>query len=246
MVLTSCGQSKGSDTVKQNDKQTETSSEIENFKTDQKIDREEKAESFGCTDFDFNSAEQQADALLAFMEKATDSSSTYRKKWEQEFFCAFPNSFKRMQAVFGYDRDKGAAPLYSTENPTHRYMNKRIFSDVIGFFSDLQSIPDSVYYTKYIKINIHGHWEADNIREAFGFHYRLINDTKAASKTLEIFTDEEIRSIFRFIFDGPHPKNRHNAKIFHTLKTKVEEQNQRLGKLLYEAYETMMAEDDDH
>ena len=180
------------------------------------------------------------------MEKATDSNSTAREKWEQKFFCAFPKSFVGMQAVFGYDNDKGAAPLYSTENPTHSYMNKRIFSDVIGFFSDLQSIPDSSYYNKYIKINIDGYWEADNISEAFGFHYRLINDTKAASETLENFTDEEIRSVFRFIFDGPHPKNEHNKEIFQTLKPEIREQSQRLGNLLYEAYATMMAEDDGH
>lgn len=242
IVLTSCGQSKSSDTAKQTDKQTQTSE----FIAEQNKEQEEKAKSIDCIDFDFHSVEQQADSLLVFMEKATDSSSTNREKWEQKFFCAFPNSFKGMQALFGYDNDEGAAPLYSTENPTHNYMSKRIFSDVIGFFSALQSIPDSAYYNKYIKINIDGHWEADNISEAFGFYYRLINDTKAASEKLEDFTDEEIRSVFRFIFDGPHPKNEHNEEIFQTLKPKIEEQNERLGNLLYEAYTTMMAEDDGH
>mgnify|MGYP000005421522 CR=1 FL=1 len=246
IVFTSCGESESSDTVKQPDKLVETFIEKESIIADQKKELKEEALCIDCKDFDFKSAKQQADSLIVFMEKATNSSSTDREKWEQRFFCAFPKSFAGMQAVFGYDNDKGAAPLCSTENPTHSYINKRIFSDVIGFFSDLQSIPDSAYYNKYIKINIDGYWEADNISEAFGFHYRLINDTKVACETLENFTDEEIRSVFRFIFDGPHPKNEHNEEILQTLKPEIGEQNQRLGNLLFKAYATMMAEDDGH
>lgn len=242
IVLTSCGQSKSSDTAKQTDKQIQTSE----FIADQNNEQEEKAKSIDCTDFDFHSAEQQADSLIAFMEKATDSTLTDRVLWEQKFFCAFPNSFKGMKALFGFDNETGAAPLYSTDNPTHNYMDKRIFSDVIGFFSELKSIPAKAYYSKYIRININGHWEADNISEAFGFHHRLLNDTEEACQTLEKFTDEEVRSVFRFIFDGPHPKNDHNEEIFQSLKPEIEEQNERLGNLLYEAYATMTAEEADH
>ena len=216
------------------------------FKTIDTEARKSTEVTFGCDLYNFESNNERADSLTSFLKKAVQSDIETREKWEQKFFCAFPNSFEGMQAIFGYDSEEGAAPLYSTENPSHNYMNKRIFSDVIGFFSDLQSIPDSVFYTKYVKINIDGHWEADNISEAFGFHYRLINNTKAASKILENFTDEEIRSVFRFIFDGPHPKNEHNEEIFQTLKPIIEEQNERLGNLLFEAYATMMADDDGH
>ena len=151
-----------------------------------------------------------------------------------------------MQAIFGFDNEKGAAPLYSTGSETYSYPDKHIRSDMIGFFSQLKSIPDSAYYEKYIRINIDGHWEADNISEAFGFQYRLISDTEAACKTLETFSDQEIKSVFRFIFDGPHPKNEQNEKTFETLKPKIESQNKRLGSLLSEAYATILAEDDGH
>ena len=77
-----------------------------------KTEKKELTENVNCTDLDFYSAEQQADSILAYMEKAKDSSSANRIMWEQKFFCSFPSSFKGMQAVFGYDNENGAAPLY--------------------------------------------------------------------------------------------------------------------------------------
>ena len=78
IVLTSCGQSKSSDIVIQ------TSSKFGSIETDQKKELEEEAVSIDWKDFDFKSAKQQADSLIVFMEKATDSSSTDREKWEQK------------------------------------------------------------------------------------------------------------------------------------------------------------------
>lgn len=246
IVLTSCGQSTKFDDAKQTDKQIETSTKIETTKTNQKSEKVEKVNSLDCTDFDFNSAEQQADSILVFMKKANDSSLTNRIIWEQKFFCAFPNSFKNMQSIFGYDDENGAAPLYTTGNETYSYTDRHIMSDVIGFFSELKSIPDSAYYEKYIRINIDGHWEADNITGAFGLYYRLINDTEDACEALSTFSDNEIKSVFRFIFDGPHPKNDYNEKLYENLKPAIEIQNKRLSRLLMESYEKLMTEDDGH
>ena len=156
--------------------------------------------------------------------------------WEQKFFCSFPNSFKGMQSVFGYDDENGAAPLYDYPKG----------ENVIQYFSQLESIPDSTYYDKYIRINIDGIWEADNIREAFGFANRLIQDTKNACKILSTFSDKEIKSVFRFIFDGPHPRNEYNEKLYDNLKPEIDSHNERLSRLLTESYEKLMAEDDGH
>ncbi len=246
IVLTSCGQSTKSDNAKQTDKLTETPPEIETTKIYQKIKQEGITENFDCYEFDYNSSQQQADSLLAFMDKATDSSLTNRIEWEHKFFCAFPNSFEGMQAVFGYDSKTGASPLYSIGNESYRYTDNHIMSDVIGFFNELNSIPDSTYFDKYVRINIDGYWEADNINEAFGFYHRLTSNTETSCRTLAIFTDEEIKSVFRFIFDGPHPKNEYNEKFYGNLKPKIESQNERLSQLLTESYEELMAKDDGH
>jgi len=246
IVLTSCGQSKKSDNTKQTDKQTEISTSIDTTKFDKKTEKEESVENVDCSDINFNSAKQQADSLLVFYIKATDSSLTNRIKWEQKFFCAFPKSFKGMQSLFGYDDENGAAPLYSIESNTYSYTDQHIMSDLIGFFSELKSIPDSTYYEKYVQINIDGHWEADNINEAFGFYYRLINDTEDACETLSKFSDKEIKSVFRFVFDGPHPTNEYNEKLYKNLKPEIDSQNKRLSRLLTESYNELMAEDDGH
>ena len=230
IVLTSCGQSNKTDNTKQADKQTETTTEIETAKTGH------KTEKVNCTGLDFNSAEQQADSILVFMEKAKDSNSANRIMWEQKFFCSFPDSFKGMQAVFGYDDENGAAPLYDFPKG----------ENVIQYFGKLESIPDSTYYDKYVRINIGGMWEADNIREAFDFANRLIQDTKNACKVLSTFSDKEIKSVFRFIFDGPHPKNEYNEKLYKNLKSEIDSHNERLSLLLTESYEKLMAEDDGH
>lgn len=236
LFLTSCDQPNRSDNSKPTDLLTETSTEIETTTTQQKKGNEEKIENFDCTEFDFNSVQEQADSISAFMARASDSGLAERQKWEQKFFCAFPNSFDGMQAVFGYDDESGTAPLYDYPQG----------ANAIQFFSQLKSIPDSIYYDKYVRINIDGIWEADNIREAFDFANRLIEDTESAGKALSTFSDKEIKSVFRFIFDGPHPKNDYNEKLYENLKPAIDSQNKRLSQLLTESYEKLMAEDDGH
>lgn len=234
--MTSCAQSTKSDNPEQTDKLTQAQTVIETTKTDQKTKKEEITENVDCPDFDFNSAKQQADSLIAFMEKAADSSLTNRIKWEQKFFCAFPNSFKGMQAVFGYDNENGAAPLYDYPKG----------ANVIQYFSQLESIHDSAYYDKYIRINIDGIWEADNIREAFHFASRLTTDTENTCRVLSTFSDKEIKSVFRFIFDGPHPKNEYNEKLYKRLKPAINSQDERLSRLMTDSYVNLIAEDDGH
>jgi hypothetical protein len=230
IVLTSCSQSNKTDNSEDAELKSESTIEAETTKTVHKIEK------VNCTDFNFYSTEQQADSILAFMNKAQDSSSANRIMWEQKFFCSFPKSFNEMQAVFGFDEKVGAAPLYDFP----------IGGNVIQYFSQLESIPDSAYYDKYIRINIDGIWEADNIREAFDFANRLKTDTENACKVLSTFSDQEIESVFRFIFDGPHPKNEYNEKLYKSLKLAIDSQNQRLSRLLTDSYEKLIAEDDEH
>jgi hypothetical protein len=230
IVLTSCGPSNKADNSENTVLKSETATEPENTVTVYEI------ENVNCTDFDFNSVEQRADSILTFMEKAQDSSSVDRIIWEQKFFCSFPSTFKEMQDVFGYDDENGAAPLYDYPKG----------ENVIQYFSQLQSISDSAYYDKYVRINIDGIWEADNIREAFNFGNRLSIDTDNACKVLSKFSDKEIKSVFRFIFDGPHPDNEMNEGIYKDLKQKIDSQNARLSQLLTESYNELLAEDDGH
>jgi hypothetical protein len=182
-----------------------------------------------CSSFKFNDLKQQADTLLKYTNKnelITD----------EKFFCAFPNSFLEMQNIFGFSPDIGAAILYDYPNG----------EKVIEYFAKLNSISKEIYYNKYINICIDGVWEADNIVEAFGFADRLKNDTKAACIALSKRSNKEIKSVFHFIFDGPHPNNTHNEKIYNELLIILLKQNTKLAKLLKESYNKVMPEDDGH
>jgi hypothetical protein len=187
-------------------------------------------ESSLCVNYRFNSAEERADSLQVFMRKAKNSDSFERLKWELKFFCAFPDSFEEMQSVFGFDDIKGTAPLYEYPNG----------ANAIEFFGKINSVPDSIYYDKYVRINIGGFWEADNIAEAFYFANRLIVDTEKACKSLAKFSDDEIKSVFRFIFDGPHPRNDYNEEKYQKLKLKIGRADMRLNKLLKLSYESLI------
>lgn len=230
IVMASCSRC---NTDSQTDKPGVAPAKTESTTTDHKSWRKEKSAYFECMDIDKNQVKEQAASLAAFMEKAKNSDSINRKKWEQEFFCAFPDSFERMQAVFG--SGKKASPLYGYPEGYN----------VIKFFSELESIPSAIYYDKYVKININGVWEADNIRDAFFFDSRLLKDTKNACKILSKFSDSEIKSVFRFIFDGPHPKNERNKNLYEKLKLKVDNQDNRLGRLLTQAYSELISKTDE-
>ena len=75
---------------------------------------------------------------------------------------------------------------------------------------------------------------------------RLTNDTEAACLSLSKRTDNEIKSVFHFIFDGPHPKNEDNEKIYNKLLPILTKQNKKLGNLLKETYNKVIREDDGH
>lgn len=180
-----------------------------------------------CSIFKFKNSKEQVDTLTKYFDKKQLIS-------DEIFFCAFPNSFKGMQDIFGFDDKNGEAPLY------------RDGEKIITYFANLNSISKAIYYEKYINICVGGIWEADNIREAFGFANRLTNDTEAACSSLSKRTDKEIKSVFHFIFDGPHPKNELNEKIYKELLTILIKQDERLGNLLKESYNNVMSEDDGH
>jgi len=226
--------------------QQKTEQKTSETQVENSIEEVKEPKEFICTDYNFKSVQEQADSLSFYMNKAIKSDSSTLPIWEHKFFCAFPNSFSAMESLFGYVDDLGSAPLYSTENPSQKYLDNKIFSDAIGFFSELKSIPPELYYKKYTRINIYGYWQADNIQGAFGFHFKLLNDTENVCKALSKFDDNEIKSVFRFIFDGPHPKNEYNEEIYNELKPLLYKKNERLGKLWTISYDNLMSEDDGH
>lgn len=201
--------------------------------------------SITCHDFDFKSYDEQADSIMVFLELAKDTLLNEQKLWETYFFCAFPNSYADMDSLFGYHSKGEAGPLYYSHDGGVAYVYGGANS-VISFFCNLRSIPDEQFYEKYINICIDGYWQADNIMHAFGFGERLSRFPVPACKALEKRSDEEVKSVFRFIFDSIHPKNEWNERFFNKLLPIVETENHRLAVLLSESYQQLMSENHDH
>ncbi len=196
-----------------------------------------------CADWSFESIDVQADSINLFMEKAIQASRDDKTNWEKKFFCAFPNSFASMEALFGYDKEAG--PLYFSEFVENPVFHGNLSSH-IDFFSHLTSIPHVEYYNKYIDICINGNYQADNIRAAFGFGLHLLNNPKQTCEILSKRSDNEIKSVFRFIFDGPHPDHETNMEFYKKLLPVVKAESDRLSKLLVEGYQKLMNENHDH
>ncbi len=194
-------------------------------------------------DYTFESIQVQADSIHHFALKALSENTDSRRKWERKFFYAFPNSFPIMDSIFGIKKKPG--PLYHTKIPrkVQSYVSR---NSHIGFFSQLTSIPTHKYYDKYVNICINGYWQADKIRAAFGFGLHLLNNTKPACEALSKKSDSEIESVFRFIFDGPHPDNEENRHFFRTLLPVVKAKNERLSKLLIIVFDELTRENHKH
>jgi hypothetical protein len=177
---------------------------------------------------------EQAKTLKKYYEKAIGSTGAERAKYEKLFFEAFPTSFKRMEEIYGFDDKKGEAPLYNTGE------------EHINLFYNLRYIDTIEYYNKYVDICIGGKWEADNISEGFGIKSKLNNDPKKMLNVLSKRTDKEIRSVFRFIFDGPHPEDSGIKKSYEELYVKVKMTNPSMAELMKQEYEKLLRESDNH
>uniref|UniRef100_UPI0040472F67 hypothetical protein n=1 Tax=Roseivirga sp. TaxID=1964215 RepID=UPI0040472F67 len=186
-----------------------------------------------CDAFIFDSNKEQADSLKTYYLQLKNSTEN-RKLLEQLYFCSFPKTFNQMENIFGYNDSTGAAPLYVSG------------LDYIKLFNSLQFIPKTQYYKRYINININGYWQADNIQGAFGIESKFVNDNKFMCQTLDSYSENDIKSVFRFMFDGPHPKNKSNETLYKKLKTNIDSTNQKISLLLTEAYEEVIKTEDGH
>ncbi len=74
----------------------------------------------------------------------------------------------------------------------------------------------------------------------------LLANTKEACKALSKFSDKEVKSVFRFIYDNPHPQRKYFQEDFEKLKNNIAQYDKRLSELLTESYEKLMSEDHSH
>ncbi len=122
-------------------------------------------------------------------------STIYQKK----FFAEFPNTFKQLNELYGDDINTGGVAILYEEAVNH----------IEELFNNLNSINDTLYYRKIVRIAKGGHWDADAINYfQHGLRNRVESKPGLTVYLLQSMNEKEVESFWYFYFDGPHPKKR--------------------------------------
>lgn len=177
---------------------------------------------------------KKANLLTEYYNDLKNISKEEKQRVEKLFFCVFPSSYKEMDLLFGVDYYTGKGPLYDNGMP------------IIEYFNQISTVPKDIYYEKFISMCVDGVWQADNMDGGFGFKQKLLNDTKECCKQLSKRTDEEIKSVFYYLFDEPHPNNQYSRKVYLKVKQAIAKEDERLLSLLQKTYNELISEDHSH
>ena len=197
-----------------------------------------------CKDYKNETIELRAQRLISSYRQLRADGKTNENN-DKAYFCLFPSTFQEMEDLFGYS--DGPGPLYDSKNLVKTYDNKDVsHSPYIFLFSTLKNIPNEVYFKKYIEININGVWKADHIEGGFLIARPFLENTFNFSKVLKSYSDEDIHSVFTFIFDGPHPDDSENHALFKELRRALGPVDTRLESLLEKAFTELLANENHH
>jgi len=200
------------------------------------VEDEIKREYYDCSYLNSLDIGKKATFLVQFYDESIDAEEVDKKNIDKDFFCTFPKNFKEMQLMFGHQNVDGVGTLYRSSKA----------NGIIKYFQSLTTIPDNEYYDKYIDMCIDGFWQADYIRKSFGFGDKIKNDTEVVCARLSKRTDEEIKSVFKFVLDGMHPGNGSLQRLYNILFPKIMEQDDRLKQIFEQAYEETLAKYGDY
>lgn len=154
------------------------------------------------------------------------------------YFRAFPSDFNTFKRLFGYQRDDND---YIVEEPP-------VTHTLSGFLPKLKAVvPAKEYYEKMLSVGIGGVWDADEVNY-LRQHIReiVVENVKLSLSVLSKKEEKEIKSIWRFLYDGPHPEHPFNRIHFEKLYSEVMDLNPKAAEQFKSAYERLLSEVDSH
>jgi hypothetical protein len=156
--------------------------------------------------------------------KLSTNSSSKTQIYRKQFFDLFPNSFKELNDLYGYNN--------GIEAPLYNQVEKHIFE----LFNNLNNINDTLYYRKIVSIAIGGHWDADAVN-AFqeGLRKRVLGKPNLIVYMLKEIPDKEIESFWYFYFDGVHPSNQIAEPLL-----RIKTSNLKIYNLMIEAHKDVL------
>jgi len=172
---------------------------------------------------------RQESNLLESYEKGIDRSGVERVYYEQMFFDNFPSD---ISSVWPCRRTYGGLDAYCQ------------------FFRYLTCIDKEKYYNKYIDLCIlkdKTNEAQDSLDITFRIAYEpLLTNMKYILSLLAKRPVGDVKSMFRCLFHGPHPRNKYTEVDYKFLYPKIKSINPFMSKLFKEAYEEVIATDDGH
>lgn len=160
--------------------------------------------------------------------KATEFKGNTRYKLL--FLYLFPKSYKEFISLYGYSDEIGEMPLYAK------------YEEHINFFCETSTLNKQKFATKIVAICINGQWDADavNFLQECALNFTNAN-SEVIAKELNSYKNEEIKSFWYFLFDGPHP-----AKNIPVNLDKIHSSNPMIFRLANEAFEKVHQQSEKH
>tara|TARA_R110002049_G_scaffold200971_3_gene371676 strand:- start:2198 stop:2797 length:600 start_codon:yes stop_codon:yes gene_type:complete len=139
------------------------------------------------------------------------------------FFNEFPSSFKELNCYYGFGQNRRGVLVEEAKG------------HIFELFNNLNSINDTVYYNKIIKIAIGGKWNADAI---FYFQYglwsKVLKSPDLTVYLLNKYSDYEISNFFDFFFDGNnHPK----WEVLPVQLEEISKQNKKIYSIMEKSFD---------
>lgn len=174
------------------------------------------------------SLEERISKLREYYPKAKSGD----ERSEKLFFKYFPDDFLQLNQLYGFDREKGAMPLYD-EGVDH--IAKLLFN--------LKSIDKQTFLSKAISIAQEGVWDADAISYfQEGLQEKVGENLSLAIEILKSYAENDIRNFWKFYFDGPHPKSYEEQYV--KLKGRIEKIDSSMASIVEESYQTLLEQSD--
>jgi len=170
-----------------------------------------------------NRSKNQIEALKSDFNKAQGKDSV---RYAKLFFAEFPTNFASFNSIYGYSDKGGPMPLYS------------LYEKHISLFCKLNSTqPTTDHFSKLIKLGINGHWDADAVNALQDCILSHVNEKPGLTVTLlKQFKEKEIRSFWKFLFDGPHPDDKEVKKQYDVLYKSIGLIDKSMANLMQNEY----------
>jgi hypothetical protein len=150
------------------------------------------------------------------------------------FFNQFPQNFKEIIELYGYTDGVGGHPLYK-DYEVH----------INQYFKSINLVNSSLFISKTIDIAQDCIWEADAVNL---FQDKLIEliltNTKDVILELNKRDKSNVKSFWEFCFDGSHPKDIENKKLYEKFLILVDDDE--MKKIINEAFQLTISRNEEH